>query len=71
VTVELNNVVRDLNLFMMYEHQDLSFEYCPNSFFKGKKEMVILYCICRSAWIEGSTAKVIYGEKQKIFNMWH
>ena len=39
------------------------------SFFETQDEVVELHCLCCSPWIKGSTSKVMYGDKQKMFNM--
>ena len=35
---------------------------------QSQTEKVVLYCLCQSPWIEGTTSKAIYGKDQKEFN---
>lgn len=38
-------------------------------FRKSRCHDVELLCLCRSPWIEGTTSKAVYGERQKEFNV--
>lgn len=38
-------------------------------FVSTKEDTVDISCLCRTPWIEGTTSKAIYGDKQKLFNM--
>ena len=46
---------------------NITITYARGPFCKTKSEIVKLICICRSPWIEGSTSRAIYGDKQNDF----
>ena len=59
-------VIEDL---LNNEYPKQSFSHTDGlSFSETQDEVVELHCLCCSPWIEGSTSKAIYGEKQKMFN---
>ncbi len=59
---------KELNQFMNGIIDWFSFACEPGSFGKSKGDNVPLICICQTPWIEGSTSKAVYREKQKQFN---
>ena len=63
-----NTLLDDINHFMNGEDYITS-SNAKGPFCKTKSEVVQLICrpTCRSPWIEGSTSRAIYGEKQKEF----
>ena len=58
----------EIQEFMKGEITKLSCVDNKSTFCKEKEEIVEIYCLCQSPWIEGATSKAIYGEKQKSFD---
>ncbi len=68
IRCNMSTIVREIGSFMDDEIETFSFSYSELAFCETEVEEVMLFCICRSPWIEGSTSKAIYGSKQKLFN---
>ncbi len=68
VRYQMKVLKKELNQFMNGIIDCFSFACEPGSFCKSKSDNVPLICICRTPWIEGSTSKAVYREKQKQFN---
>ena len=55
--------------FVRHDKSSLVSQIAKGMFCKSKSRDVALLCICHSPWIEGTTSKAIYGDKQKEFNV--
>ena len=68
VRCNVSSVLQSIHTFVHKSMVDITFSYTDQCFTANKEEQVPLICICRSPWIEGTTSKAIYGEKQRFFN---
>lgn len=72
ITTVRCDILSVLNVIHTFIHKNKvkmnPFTSADECFTADKEEQVPLICICRSPWIEGTTWKVLYGNKQKLFN---
>ena len=60
-------LLQDIKAFIRGE-SSFTFKYDAQSFCKTTTDSLLLYCLCRSTWIDGTTSEAIYGKNRKEFN---
>ena len=66
-----SDIVRDEIVNFVSENckEGISCEYDDDSFCETQTRSVVLHCLCRSPWVDGSTSLALFGKNQKKFNM--
>lgn len=69
VRFDINLAAQQLLQFMNNDEGTFMITTADRDFCKGQAFEVELHCFCMTPWIEGTTSAIIYGSKQKDFDM--
>ena len=67
VAFDAGNLKKELVAFVE-RRGSVTCQQASNLFCKTTRKNIEVYCLCQNIWIEGTTAKAIYGPQNKEFN---